>query len=272
MKLVTIYGGLHLKSDVDRLYVPRKDGGRGLIAIEDCVELTVRDLEVYVHGSEERLLQAARGDRVDGLEAASVLKKAKEEKRMQNWEEKALHGQYLRQTKEVRSEQSWVWLQNEDLKSDTEGLIVAAQNQSIRTNLFKAKIDKNQKDTLCRLCKKADVVSGCSKLAQKEYKRSHDNLATIVHWQLARKCNFEAGNKCYEHEPESVLENEDNKILWDFSIQTDHVVEAQRPNLVVVNKKRRNCKIIDFGVVGDSRIEEKEKEKTEKYQDLRREL
>ena len=96
------------------------------------------------------------------------MKKAKKEKRLQDWEEKALHGQYLRQTKEVRSEQSWIWLQNGDLKRETESLIVAAQNQSIRTNLVKAKIDKSQKSTLCRLCKKADksvdhVVSGCSK-------------------------------------------------------------------------------------------------------------
>ena len=48
----------------------------------------------------------------------------------------------------------------------------------------------------------------------------------MVHWKLARKCNFEVGDKWYEHEPESVLENEDNKILWHFSIQTDHVIEA----------------------------------------------
>ena len=48
-----------------------------MIAIEDCVQMAVRSLEVYVHGSEERMLQAAREDRVDGLEAASVLKKAK---------------------------------------------------------------------------------------------------------------------------------------------------------------------------------------------------
>ena len=130
----TIYGGLHTKSDVDRLYILRKGGGRGLIAFEDCVELAVRSLEVYVHGSEERLLQAARGDRVDDLEAASVLKKTKKEKRLQDCEEKALHGQYLRQIKEVRSEQSWVWLKNGDLKRETESLIVAAQNQSIRTN------------------------------------------------------------------------------------------------------------------------------------------
>ena len=104
-KLFIIYGGLHPKSDVDRLHIPRKDGGRGLIAIEDCVELVIRGLEVYVRGSEERLLQAGRGDRVDGLEATSVLKKAKKEKRLQDWEENALHGQYLRQTKAVRSEQ-----------------------------------------------------------------------------------------------------------------------------------------------------------------------
>ena len=56
-----------------------------MIAIEDCIELAVMGLEVYVLGSEERLLQAARGDRVDGLEAASVLKKAKKEKILQNW-------------------------------------------------------------------------------------------------------------------------------------------------------------------------------------------
>ena len=61
-KLFTIYGALHPKSDVDRLHIPRKEGGRGLISIEDCVELAIRGLEVNVHGSEERLIQAARGD------------------------------------------------------------------------------------------------------------------------------------------------------------------------------------------------------------------
>ena len=42
--------------------------------------------------------------------------------------------------------------------------------------------------------------------------------------------------------------------------------------MVVVDKKERSCKIIDFAVPGDSRIEEKEKDKIEKYQDLGREL
>ena len=179
--MLTIYGALHPKSDVDILYIPRKEGGRGLISIEDCVELAIRGLKVYVHESEERLIQVARVDKIDGLEAASVLKRSKKEKRLEDWEEKALHGQYLRQTKEVRSDQCWAWLQNGDLKRETESLIVAAKNQSIRTNLVKTKIDKSQSDSLCRVCRKVDesidhVVSGCSKLAQKEYKRRHDNL------------------------------------------------------------------------------------------------
>ena len=71
-----------------------------MISIEDCLELAIRGLEVYVRGPEERLIQATRGDKIDGLEAASILKR-----RVEDWEEKVVHDQYLRQTKEVRSDQ-----------------------------------------------------------------------------------------------------------------------------------------------------------------------
>ena len=57
--------------------------------------------------------------------------------------------------------------------------------------------------------------------------------------------------------------------MWDYSIPTDHVIEALRPDLAVVDKER-SCKIIDFAVPVDSSIEEKEKDKIEKYHDLER--
>ena len=63
-----------------------------------------------------------------------------------------------------------------------------------------------------------------------------------------------------------------DKILQDFSIQTDHVIEVRRPDLVVVDKKERSCKITDFPVPGDRTIGEKEKDKIENYQDFRRVL
>ena len=57
----------------------------------------------------------------------------------------------MRQTKEVRGDKCWAKLQNGDLKRETESLIVIAQNQSIRTNLAKARIEKSQGDSLCSM-------------------------------------------------------------------------------------------------------------------------
>ena len=76
---------------------------------------------------------------------------------------------------------------------------MAAQNQSIRTNLVKAKTGKSQGNSLCRVYRKVDesidhIAIDFSELAQNEYKRRHDNLGKIVHRKLARKCHFEAGD------------------------------------------------------------------------------
>ena len=74
------------------------------------------------------------------------------------------------------------------------------------------------------------------------------------------------------HNPESVLENEMHKLLWDFETQTDHLILARRPDLVIIKKKERTYKIVDFAVSVDHRIKLKESEKRDKYMDLAREL
>ena len=38
--------------------------------------------------------------------------------------------------------------------------------------------------------------------------------------------------------PATVLENDTNKILWDFDIQTDHLISARKPDLIIINKKK----------------------------------
>ena len=42
------------------------------------------------------------------------------------------------------------------------------------------------------------------------------------------------------HNPASVLENATHKLLWDFNIQTDHLIPARRPDLIIINKKKEN--------------------------------
>ena len=73
--------------------------------------------------------------------------------------------------------------------------------------------------------------------------------------------------------PAPVLENATHKLLWNFNIQTDHLIPARRTDLIIIKKKKkRTCKIVDFAVPADHRIKLKEFEKKDKYLDLAREL
>ena len=74
------------------------------------------------------------------------------------------------------------------------------------------------------------------------------------------------------HNPAPVLENDTHKLLWDFKIQTDQLIPARRSDLIIINKKKKNYKIVDFAVPVDHRINLKESEKKDKYLDLAREL
>ena len=67
------------------------------------------------------------------------------------------------------------------------------------------------------------------------------------------------------------MESDRTNLLWDFNTQTDKEIQALRPDLIVVNRRDNQC-FIDIAVPNDSGILEKEKEKIEKYQDLRREI
>ena len=74
------------------------------------------------------------------------------------------------------------------------------------------------------------------------------------------------------HNPAAVLENNAHKLIWDFDIHTNHIISARRPDLKVINKKKRTRKIVDFAVPADYRIKLKECEKKDKYLNLAREL
>ena len=94
----------------------------------------------------------------------------------------------------------------------------------------------------------------------------------MIHWNIAHSYGLGVSNKWYEHKPEGVIENDHVKLLWDFNIQTSTYIQARRPDVVVVDRDKKTCNIIDIAVPGDAGIVEKEKEKLEKYQDLRREV
>ena len=111
-KLLTMHNAHHPKSNVERIYIPRKEGGRGLLNVEDTVNTAILALEEYVVDSNQRILSAARNIE-EVTETAKGFKKRKKNERKNNWKEKELHGQYLRQTEEVAGPERWVWLKME---------------------------------------------------------------------------------------------------------------------------------------------------------------
>ena len=105
------------------------------------------------------------------------------------------------------------------------------------------------------------IISKCCKLAQKEYKTRHDWVGKEIHWESCKKFKFDNTNKWYMHNPASILENDTHKLLWDFNIQMDHLISARKPDLIIIKKKKRTCKIVDFAVPADHRIKLQESEK-----------
>ena len=183
-------GALHPKSDIDRLYLKRKHGGRGLISIETCVRSEENKLVLYVRESNEMLLKGVK--KVSIVKTENLMEKEDFKKNRQNefknkWREKRMYGQFVREMPEkINKDLSWKWLVQSDLKEQTEATICAAQEQALRTNYTKNKIGKTLENPLCRMCGERGetaqhIICECKKLAQCEYKKRYDTVAKFVH-------------------------------------------------------------------------------------------
>ena len=281
-KKLTMYGAFHPKSNVNRLYLTRQEGGRGLIGAEETVRSEENSLGWYVMNNAHEIMRSIEKEgilRSNEIKDPKVWKRQNKEQHKNGWMDKPLHGQTAAATKDLMDkDKNWNWLKHAGLKKETESTIFAAQEQAVGTNSVKNIIYKENVSKECRLCGKADetiahIVSECQQLAQVQYKGwRHDKVAQIVHWKLCQKLGLDYGDRWYNHKVENVIVTEDIRLLWDFPIQTDHRLEHNRPDIVFENKKDRSCLLIDISCPFDTRIERKEKEKIEVYQDLKREI
>ena len=146
-------------------------------SMEDSVDASIQRLEDYIekHG----LITAIRNDTDNTMDnRMTIIWK-------QKWEEKQ-HGCFKRLINNISYKKAWMWIRKGNFKRETESLRIAAQNNTIRTNHIKARLDKTQQKCKCRLCGDRDetikqIISKCSKLAQKEYKTRHDWVGKVIH-------------------------------------------------------------------------------------------
>ena len=75
-KLLTVYRCMHPQADVDRLYWKRKEGGRGLISIEDCITIEENSLGYYINTKQDQLLKEVCKENI--IKERQALRKRKE--------------------------------------------------------------------------------------------------------------------------------------------------------------------------------------------------
>ena len=109
----------------------------------------------------------------------------------ESWSQKPLHGKYpLRcQQADVDQTATHQWLKRSGLKAETEGFILAAQDQSLFTRNYQANMLRNGASDKCRFCDNYieavdHLVSGCPVLAPNEYKNRHDRVGQYLHWKI----------------------------------------------------------------------------------------
>ena len=107
-----------------------------------------------------------------------------------------------------------------------------------------------------------------------EYLNLHNRVSSYIQWVVCMSNNIccEVLNKWYEHTPWSMVNINENAICSDYSIIADRKILANRPDVVIDNRKSKTCMLIDVSFPDDKNIAFKEAEKMSKYKDLEIEI
>ena len=109
-KMMTMHEVLHPKSDVDRVYLPKQRGGRGLISCEMCVKTEENNRAWYVRNLKERLMEVVRKTKIlnsEGAKEKNEFKQDRQNAALNRWtEKKKMHGQFTRKCLRADKERS----------------------------------------------------------------------------------------------------------------------------------------------------------------------
>ena len=106
-KILAMNGCLHTRSNDARLYLPRKERGRRLIGIKECVRKERKSLYGCLRESTEGMLQAALKEKAVVEEAYLQDYERRIKEKVKSWKEKALHSEFVQQRSDVGGKEPW---------------------------------------------------------------------------------------------------------------------------------------------------------------------
>ena len=307
-KTMSMNSSFHPNSDVDRLYTPRYQGGRGLKSIQTSFECRLVSLSTHLekHKGRNATMSFLNKQELDysirvGRElmnnhniartpgetpkenARKVLRKI-QEKKSANYKQKAMHGYYQRtidKDEDIDKQYSQQWLQDKYITSHFAAYACAIQDQEIATKYL---INKRQRDSgtlptvnnRCRLCKSniedvTHIISSCPMMSSRYYlPMRHDAVAKAVFMSHLKK---HAGKEIrFPNEHEFIEKQGDYEYWWNVPIQTSTRLLHNKPDILIWNKSAKTCSVVEISCPADVNIAKKSKEKLDNYAALLRNL
>jgi len=305
-KIMNMNNSLQRKSDTDRLVIARKKGGRGLRNIEDeflCKVVglvqhfqNVKNTNPFIHKvidhEKDHLITINNTIRnelnlindVEGRNDTIEMKRQLQELKIKNWEEKAVHGYFLRKLREINQSidyaKTWGRLKSGTLTSDVESYICSLQEQEVNTREAQKRhekdiLKKQNMNSSCRMCKNREenlqhILGVCPAISTNLYLNSrHNPVAETVYFEFLKRIGK---NDQYLKRPVNILLHDEYEIWWDQKVSTPNRIPHNKPDIIIWNNKLKYCQIIDISVPLDFNIEKKNVEKRDNYMALVSEL
>ena len=315
-KLLTLHKCTYRNQCYDRLYIPRSEGGLGLLEVNQCFKSTIVGLSQYLHSCTDRLMKLVSKQHTEVLpQNVSIIKMAdnfsdsliekevdeenadtpptemaKKKKqvhgsifrsqRMDRWKEDRRAGKFPEELNKVYIDKkaSLSWLKRGKLGFDGERMLIGAQDQALYTNGFRKMAGLSDNDK-CRFCHTevesvSHLMSGCQTLlADGHYTNRHNKVCRYLHWKVCNEIGMWT-KPIQDHEPAPTTSYEDYVIFYDKPISLGRYVEggAIKPDIVVWDRKAKTAQIIEVTVPNDYGLNRAEREKNNKYQDLKNDL
>ena len=265
-KILTYHKMIYRNQCLDRLYLPRSEGGIGLVEINSAHRGTIISLGQYLISSTDPLMKIVTEQHRDILpQNISIVKMAKNfgndliedppvedgppataqgkfkrkaygflerNIRMDRWRGHLRAGKFPQELDKpyIDKKTSLSWLRSGRLGFDGERVIIAAQDQGLVTNGFKKMAGLSNNDK-CRFCKEAvespsHLMSACSTLLADGFYTARHNRVCSYLHWTICRAYGIETKKVWEHEPQSVTATEKVSITYDKPIVLGRYVEG----------------------------------------------
>ncbi|GIX61456.1 reverse transcriptase domain containing protein [Babesia caballi] len=282
-------------ANISRLYLPRKELGRGLHNLEFRAEMMLLNLWLTLSADENKstrraaILQHHRqtyshaslittylhdkyGLTIRDNEA--IPKTIQHLRKLQN---RSLYNVisttklhkllFSRRLDSVDLEESTLWLRKSMLTPQEEAKLINLQDRNLQWMSSK----KNHK----KCGKYLDVehlASKCDRLLHTDYVRRHNEVARRIHRTLAKELGVKNIKKVERYKIDDRKFTKNGWISYDMSIHTEKKVQFNRPDIIVADKRENRITIVEIGITSQNNLVKTEMEKKDKYQDLGKQM